>query len=69
MITKLRPDDSLIRQAKKHTQNEGKSISQIVGDFFKAMQDNANCKKQPVGPITSKLHGCLRGSVLNTGRQ
>jgi hypothetical protein len=57
----LRLDDSLIHQAKKYARTEGKSISQIVAAYFKAIQTGPAPKKHKVGPITSKLRGCLKG--------
>ncbi len=60
----LRLDESLINQAKKYARREGKSISQIVSDYFWAIQHRSGEKKIRVGPITSKLRGCLRGVVL-----
>ena len=60
----LRLNDSLIGQAKKYARTEGKSVSQIVADYFKAIQNHSGDKKKGVGPITSKLYGCLKGAVL-----
>lgn len=60
----LRLDDSLIAQAKAFAQAEGKSISQIVADYFKTIQRHSGMKKQPIGPITSKLAGCLKESGI-----
>lgn len=60
----LRLDDSLISQAKKYARREGKSVSKIVSDYFRAIQHRTSAKKTRVGPITSKLRGCLKGSVI-----
>jgi len=60
----LRLDDSLIAQAKKFALAEGKSISQIVADYFKAIQTHSGTEKQQIGPITSRLAGCLRDAEV-----
>jgi len=60
----LRLDDLLINQAKKYARNEGKSISQIVANYFRAIQRRSSNNKQKVGPITSQLYGCLKGAIL-----
>jgi hypothetical protein len=62
MNTKLthRLDDALIAQAKKFARAKGKSLSQIVADYFKAIQHHSGMKTQQIGPITSKLTGCLK---------
>ena len=58
----LRLDDALIGQAKKYARYKGKSISQIVGDYFKAILGGP--KKKKIGPITNQLRGCLKGAKL-----
>jgi hypothetical protein len=60
----LRLDDSLIVQAKEFARAEGKSISQIVADYFKAIQRHSGVKIQQIGPITSKLAGCLKDAGI-----
>lgn len=57
----LRLDDALIAHAKNYAQHEGKSISQIVSDYFRAMPTSPESKKRTVGPITTQLRGCLKG--------
>jgi hypothetical protein len=42
----LRLNDSLIGQAKKYARTEGKSVSQIVADYFKAIQNHSGDKKK-----------------------
>ena len=56
----LRLEDDLIKQAKEHAKQQGKSLSQVVADYFKVFtQDN---KKQKIAPITSSLIGVLDSS-------
>ena len=60
----LRLDDSLIAQAKQYAQIQKKSISQIVTDYFKAIESRSGIKKPKIGPITSKLAGCLKDASV-----
>lgn len=59
----LRLSNELIDNAKIYAKQEGKSLSQIVTDFFVAISskkirsENVNLK-----PKTSKLYGSLKGS-------
>jgi hypothetical protein len=68
MTTKLtlRLEDSLIAQAKEFAQAEEKSISQIVADYFKTIQRHSGVKKQQIGPLTSRLAGCLKYTGIVT---
>lgn len=58
----LRLEDSLIAHAKKYAKKEGKSISQIVSDYFRAIPPDPDRGKQILGPITSSLRSCLKGA-------
>jgi hypothetical protein len=60
----LRLDDALIIQAKQYARAEGKSISQIVADYFKAIRRPQGKKEPRIGPITSKLAGCMKDSGI-----
>ncbi|MBD3392654.1 MAG: antitoxin [Chitinivibrionales bacterium] len=60
----LRLESDLIGQAKKYARKEGKSISQIVADYFKAIQRRATRQCPGLGPITSQLRGCLKGRAV-----
>jgi len=62
----LRLDKSLIQNAKIYAKKEGKSISQIVAEYFKAIRGKAdNLKGVRLKPITSKLYGSLRNSAVS----
>jgi hypothetical protein len=57
----LRIDDTLIEKAKKHSKESGKSVSQIVADYFALLNmtdHHKNSKKLP--PATKHLHGILK---------
>lgn len=58
----LRLEDQLIEQAKSYAAKTGKSVSQVVADYFKLLVSE---QKKPVGrasPITQSLRGLLRES-------
>lgn len=62
----LRLDDTLINKAKKYAKKEGKSISQIVAEFFTAINSKSyNVKDKKLKPITSKLYKSLKNSKIS----
>lgn len=60
----LRLDDSLIDRAKHAAANRGKSVSQMVSEFFESLEGGAQTKTG-YPPITSALLGSLRGKSLS----
>lgn len=61
----LRLEDHLIEQAKSYAANAGKSVSQIVSDYFKLLTVQKNKVSSPSAPITQSLRGLLRESKLD----
>lgn len=59
----LRLEDALIKQAKTHAKEQGKSLSQIVADYFIVFTKKT--KKPPIAPITQSLMGILKESNLD----
>ena len=59
----LRLDDKLIASAKRHSAESGRSISQLVADFF-ALIDTQNGDVE-VTPRVRALRGVLAGSDLD----
>lgn len=60
----LRLDDSLIDRAKHAAEKRGKSVSQMVSEFFDSLDGGAQTKSD-YPPITSALFGALRGKFLS----
>ena len=60
----LRLDDSLIDRAKRAAEKRGKSVSQMVSEFFDSLDGGAQTKTS-YPPITSALLGSLRGKSLS----
>ena len=59
----LRLEDDLIEQAKKYAKQEGKSLSQLVADYFKVFNQTEKIK---VAPVTRSLIGILSSNGLGT---
>ena len=60
----LRLDDRLISSAKRHSAESGRSISQLVADFFTLIEIEAG--EVEATPRVRSLRGVLAGSDLNT---
>lgn len=60
----LRMDDELIVAAKAYAAETGKSLSQMVAEYFVALTE---VRRQPVemSPTVARLRGSLRGSGLD----
>ena len=54
-------DDQLIEAAKKHATRTGKSLSQLVAEYFVACVAPAPRHAQET-PRVSRLRGCLKGT-------
>ncbi len=61
----LRLEDQLIEQAKSYAAHAGKSVSQIVADYFKVLTSEKNKSVQTSTPITQSLRGLLRGAKID----
>ncbi|WP_054693058.1 DUF6364 family protein [Geotalea toluenoxydans] len=61
----LRLEDQLIEQAKSYAAHAGKSVSQVVADYFRMLASEKNKPSSPSAPITQSLRGSLRGSNLD----
>lgn len=61
----LRLEDQLIEQAKSYAAQAGKSVSQIVSDYFKLLTSHKTGADSPSAPITQSLRGLLRESKLD----
>ncbi|MEE9492534.1 MAG: DUF6364 family protein [Gammaproteobacteria bacterium] len=53
----LRLESQLIEQAKQHAKKQGKSLSQVVADYFRVFTQN---KTHPISPVTSSLIGVIK---------
>ena len=61
----LRLDDELIARAKRHSAKSGKSVSQLVSDYFALI--DARESDIEVTPRVRSLRGVLAGSGLDEG--
>ncbi len=56
----LRMDEALVRTAKAEAGRRGKSVSQIVGEFFDSLASGQRAPAK-LPPITTSLVGVLKG--------
>jgi len=61
----LRLEEQLIEQAKTYAAEAGKSVSQIVAEYFKLLTTQKVKVPHPSTPITQSLRGLLRKSKLD----
>jgi len=61
----LRLEDQLIEQAKSYAAHAGKSVSQIVADYFKLLTSEKIKSASNSTPVTQSLRGLLRESKLD----
>ncbi|MCX5810066.1 MAG: DUF6364 family protein [Proteobacteria bacterium] len=60
----LRLDEDLIGQAKIYAQQKGRSLSQVVADYFRILNtDTIHTKRTP--PITASLRGLLKDANID----
>ena len=64
----LRLESQLIANAKNYAEGSGKSLSQIVSDYFQLLQSNELVKNktselEPLPPMTQKLKGILKSKT------
>jgi hypothetical protein len=60
----LRLDEDLITQAKRYARDTGKSLSQIVADYFRLLSAEAQ-RKDSLPPVVQSLKGCLRDASVD----
>jgi predicted HicB family RNase H-like nuclease len=61
----LRLEDQLIEQAKSYAAQAGKSVSQVVAEYFKLLTSQKVNANSLSTPITQSLRGLLRESKLD----
>jgi hypothetical protein len=64
----LRLDAALIRRAKAYAEARGKSVSQVVADFFTALEPGEQAEASAAAelpPITRSLYGRLAGADVD----
>ena len=61
----LRLEDQLIERAKTYAAQAGKSVSQLVAEYFTLLTAQKIKARTPATPITQSLRGLLRESKLD----
>ena len=60
----LRMDDQLIKGAKKYAEQAGKSLSQMVAEYFSAVISSQDSPVEPT-PTVARLRGTLKGTKID----
>ncbi len=63
----LRLDDALIRSAKRYAGKSGKSVSQIVADYFALIDAGDEASGVELTPRVRSLLGAVSASMLDEG--
>jgi len=61
----LRLDSELIERAKAYASSTGRSVSQLVSDYFAALGTDEPAVDVEVPAVVRALHGCLAGASLD----
>ncbi len=61
----LRLDDKLIKRAKKLAKKRGKSVSQLVADYFFVLEEDVKNKDIELTPIVQSLKGILKNAKID----
>ena len=61
----LRMDERLIKQAKSEADRRGKSVSQMVGEFFAHLGESNRKAVNDLPPVTASLLGVLKGHSID----
>lgn len=61
----LRLEEELIEQAKAHAARMGKSVSQVVADYFRVLTAEKRPMPKPSAPVTRSLRGLLKGATID----
>ena len=61
----LRMDETLIKKAKFEAGHRGKSVSQMVGEFFDYLGESNREADNDLPPVTASLLGALKGHSID----
>ncbi len=61
----LRIDDRLIERAKRHARAKGRSVSQMVSDYFSLLGADPASLDESLPPVVRSLRGSLAGRRID----
>jgi hypothetical protein len=61
----LRLDEDLINKVKRYTARSGKSISKLVADYFRMIDDGPHEEEKDLTPRVRSLRGVLGGKKVS----
>ena len=70
MTTKLtlRVDERLVSRAKREARLRGKSVSQMVSEYFDSLARDSENAGRPLPPVTSSLYGIIDAAEVDEAR-
>jgi hypothetical protein len=61
----LRLDEVLIQKAKRRSKKSGKSVSQMVADYFSLIEQEFDPDRKEITPRVRSLFGALAGAKVS----
>ena len=61
----LQLDKQLVQYVEKYAKQQGKSVSQLVAEYFALLKTPNENSQEQLPPITQSLRGVLRGSNVD----
>ena len=61
----LKLDENLIKSAKRYSSQSGKSLSNIVADFFSIIKNQKLEEEYPLTPAVKSLKGALKNASFS----
>jgi hypothetical protein len=61
----LRVDSDLVQKAKAYGKRRGKSVSQMVADYFRLLEGQQDQSRTEATPLAQSLRGVLRGTAVD----
>jgi len=61
----LRLDEALIQKVKRFSKKSGKSVSQMVADYFSLIEQEIDPDRKEITPRVRSLFGALAGSKVS----
>ncbi len=60
----LRLEKALVEKAKLYAEQSGKSVSQMVADYFSTLDEDVSTELSDLPPITRSLSGILKNTSV-----
>jgi len=61
----LRLDSQLIKSAKQYAGRKGRSLSQMVAEYFKSFGRKNSPDSHPITPLVASMRGIMKGAKIS----